>query len=83
MENGRAIRTQGGFERVTRGFKKVDTGCFKSGDRMPWVETGCSRVKKDALCLWYALFSVVLVSSDPRDSEMQTVRGFSCTGVAF
>ena len=35
MGNGRASRTQGGFERVTRGFKKVETSFFKSGDRLP------------------------------------------------
>ena len=41
MCNGRASWTQQDksfyrrFERVTRGFKKVETGFFKSGDRLP------------------------------------------------
>ena len=84
MGNGRASRTQGGFGRVTRGFKN-------GGDRLlpEWrpagsgVETDCSRVKKDAQCLWSALLSVVLLSFDLRAFEILIVRGFSCTGVAF
>ena len=35
IENGRASRTQVGFRRVTRGCKTVETGFFKSGDRLP------------------------------------------------
>ena len=40
-------------------------------------------MKKDAPCLSSALLGVVLLSSDLRAFEIQTVRGFSCTGVAF
>ena len=51
------------------------------------VETSCFRVKKGAPpclpCLWYALHGVVLLSSDLRAFEFHTVRGFSCSGVAF
>ena len=35
MGNSRASKTHGGFEGVTRGFKKVETGFFKSGNRLP------------------------------------------------
>ena len=35
MGNGRARRTQERFGRVTRGFRTVWTGFFKSGDRLP------------------------------------------------
>ena len=48
------------------------------------VETSCSRVKKGAPpCLWYAFHGVVVLSSDLRAFEFQTVRGFSPTCVAF
>ena len=35
MGTGRKSRTQGGFEKLTRGLKKVEAGLFKSGDRVP------------------------------------------------
>ena len=35
MGNGRASRAQGALETVTRGFKKMETGFFKSEDRLP------------------------------------------------
>ena len=34
MGNVSACRTQGGFGKVTQGFKTVETGFFKSGDRL-------------------------------------------------
>ena len=64
----------GGDHRLLQEWKPAASG----------VETSCSRVKEGAPpCLWYAFNGVVLLSSDLRAFEFQTVRGFSCTGVAF
>ena len=86
MGNGRARGTHGGFQ-----GRKLEAS--NGGDHrllQEWrpaasgVETSCSRMKKGAPpCLWYDLHGVFLLSSDLRAFEFQTVRGFSCTGVAF
>ena len=86
MGNGRA-------EGHKEGSKRENSRLQNSGDHRllqewrpaaPGVETSCSRVKKGAPpCLWYALHGVVLLSSDLRALEFQTVRGFICTGVAI
>ena len=83
MGNGRASRTQGGFDGETRGSKMVETGFLREWrPAASGVETGCFQVKKDAPCRWSAFIGVAL-SSDLRAFGIQTVRGFSCTGVAF
>ena len=61
---------QEGFGKATPGFKKVETGFWKSGDRLPqWWRRA---VLKDSPCFWSALIGVVL-SSDVRAFEIQTV----------
>ena len=73
-KGGNSRLPNGGDHRLLQEWRPAASG----------VETSCFRVKKGAPpCLWYALHGVVLLSSDLRAFELQTVRGFSCTGVAF
>ena len=69
-------------------FKSGDqlAGFFKGGDQLPqgWIR-GCFRVKKDAPCLSLVCLAwcCPVFRSPSFFFEIQTVRGFSCTGVAF